>query len=837
MRDKIKETLLKYFVEYRLVFWYDDKAEMQDLFDSLEFDDVVKITIENNEFNIMHRVLILESEQKFLIYKPSAKPDNSENWLLDLELTNKEFYTESAALFAQELGIAYELLGTVREHIEFFNNQDRRKKLQRLLDISESQDSLRLKMIASICGTEVEFEKILFELFSELLSDLSESDELFISKSDKYANIEKFKLDKFFWDQVSQKYKYSSDRSSIRNFVIELFTYDLFNGIDNRRLKLNNNATILINHWKENIKYLSAYKTISNELATELRLNSFILNSPPEAILLKDTFDFIDKQILIEIKNRLVADNYNYSEIQTWIKERRNKTFYADYELYYSAVSLALEFFEEISRVDYQIIDYTQGFNSYTKQYYKVDSYYRQYIATTQRLDKSMLADINDKIERIYGNTYLPKLSNSWQSAIDRLEEWQFPGFNMQRDFYNSYAKRFEGGINRLFVIISDAFRYEIAPQFVEMIKKENKYDAELEFQISGLPSYTQLGMAALLPNSSLSFKNDGEIVEVDGISSSGTDNRTKILQKNYAGSIAIKAEDFQAMKAHSEGREFVKPYKIIYIYSNIIDKIGDNRESEHRVFAAVEDEIQNIFKLIKHITNMNGTNVIVTADHGFIYQHTSIDSSDFTDYEPKGELLKVNRRFVIGKSLESDASVRYFAANQLGISGNTEVLIPKSNNRIKVKGSGSRFVHGGASLQEIVIPIVKVNKKRTDDIKKIEVDLIASGNKITTNRIGLRFYQNGLVSDKVLKRNLKIAFYTMDKKLISDVFQRDFDNESKDDAAMEVKHNFTIMSDMSSLDDKTVLLVFEEILDDKSIIYKEIEFTLALSFYNEFDD
>lgn len=58
-----------------------------------------------------------------------------------------------------------------------------------------------------------------------------------------------------------------------------------------------------------------------------------------------------------------------------------------------------------------------------------------------------------------------------------------------------------------------------------------------------------------------------------------------------------------------------------------------------------------------------------------------------------------------------------------------------------------------------------------------------------------------------------------------------------KNDAAMEVKHNFTIMSDMSSLDDKTVLLVFEEILDDKSIIYKEIEFTLALSFYNEFDD
>jgi hypothetical protein len=45
------------------------------------------------------------------------------------------------------------------------------------------------------------------------------------------------------------------------------------------------------------------------------------------------------------------------------------------------------------------------------------------------------------------------------------------------------------------------------------------------------------------------------------------------------------------------------------------------------------------------------------------------------------------------------------------------EVQIPKSINRLRLKGSGSRFVHGGASLQEVVIPVLKINKKRQSDV------------------------------------------------------------------------------------------------------------------------
>ncbi|MGK9626037.1 hypothetical protein O6382_24425, partial [Salmonella enterica subsp. enterica] len=89
----------------------------------------------------------------------------------------------------------------------------------------------------------------------------------------------------------------------------------------------------------------------------------------------------------------------------------------------------------------------------------------------------------------------------------------------------------------------------------------------------------------------------------------------------------------------------------------------------------------------------------------GFIYQHHGIDESDFTASVHSGDVWKENRRFVLGKNLTGDKSTKAFAASQLNLSGDVMALLPKSINRLRIKGAGSRFVHGGATLQEIVIP------------------------------------------------------------------------------------------------------------------------------------
>jgi len=39
---------------------------------------------------------------------------------------------------------------------------------------------------------------------------------------------------------------------------------------------------------------------------------------------------------------------------------------------------------------------------------------------------------------------------------------------------------------------------------------------------------------------------------------------------------------------------------------------------------------LQELLTLIKKLTAANATNILVTADHGFIYQNRPIDESDF---------------------------------------------------------------------------------------------------------------------------------------------------------------------------------------------------------------
>jgi hypothetical protein len=127
-----------------------------------------------------------------------------------------------------------------------------------------------------------------------------------------------------------------------------------------------------------------------------------------------------------------------------------------------------------------------------------------------------------------------------------------------------------------------------------------------------------------------------------------------------------------------------------------------------------------------KRLAAANATNFIVTADHGFLFQYKPIQESDFLSTEAEGSDIRYHdRRFVLGKGLKQQSSFKSYNARDIGIDGDMEIQIPKSMNRLRKQGSGSRFVHGGTTLQEVVIPIVKVNKKRQSDTTRIDVEVL----------------------------------------------------------------------------------------------------------------
>ena len=112
---------------------------------------------------------------------------------------------------------------------------------------------------------------------------------------------------------------------------------------------------------------------------------------------------------------------------------------------------------------------------------------------------------IKDDLERAY-TVFQRSLGQAWQKQLDSMESWPVPDVPAQTEFYHRQVEpRIVNG-KKLAVIISDALRYEVAEEFSRTMAAENRYSTELEAWCGVLPSYTQLGMAALLPHSTLSF-------------------------------------------------------------------------------------------------------------------------------------------------------------------------------------------------------------------------------------------------------------------------------------------------------------------------------------------
>lgn len=230
---------------------------------------------------------------------------------------------------------------------------------------------------------------------------------------------------------------------------------------------------------------------------------------------------------------------------------------------------------------------------------------------------------------------------------------------------------------------------------------------------------------------------------------------------------------------------------------------------------------------------------MLVTADHGFIYQNRPLEESDFAGQEPTGTEITVrNRRFVLGKGLMSTSSFKHFTAQAVGLLG-TEMLIPKSINRLRVRGAGSRYVHGGASLQEIVVPVLSINKKRQSDVSTVNVDILRGATTIiTSGQQTINFYQTEPVTEKLQPQRLRAGIYTQGGELISDQHELTFDMTFDDPRQRELPVRFILTSKADDANGQEVILRLEEQVPDTSHyqIYKAARYLLRRSFTSDFD-
>lgn len=831
MNNRIAQALTKLFERHRIIFWYDAKKELRRDFEALELPGIEKLELANNEFGVKYRLLREKPEQKFLLYREGPQPEYLDNWLLDVQLAQGEFRTDQVGLWLSELELGLEFADVVQAHEEFFKAVKRKESLKRLLKPDDTPRMVQLKMLGVCAGAEPRLDTVL----ESLLAELSEE------RDDKFKLITRCSLDAFLWEQMKRTYGYQSESPGIRDFVIELFKSCYAMGTDGEVL-LASDALVFLRRWKDSRQYEASFESLSDECADLLGIEQDLNSRDFRTLIDLDYFRLIDKKIISELVRNVVDRTVSTGDVALWVRQRRQGHWYQDFRHLYEVVDYAAQFVHMLDEATLEMASMADGIERYSHSWFRLDQLYRKVVYHVRRSGQStLMRALTEQIENLYSNNYLLKLNDRWQGYVDAANRWAAPPVLLQKDFFQCCVQPFLNKDKKVYVIISDALRYEIGDELLSLIRQEDRFDASLEPALSMLPSYTQLGMAALLPNKTLELADsDTGVVNVDGQSSQGTANRIKIIDQAITQrGTALRAEELMALN-RDDCRALVRDHDVVYIYHNIIDKTGDSRDSEERVFDAVEDTLQELVKIIKKLASANASNLLLTSDHGFIYQNRVLDESDFSGAAVEGEqILFRNRRFVLGKGLKPAPELKKFKSAELGLIGSMEVNIPKSINRLRIKGAGSRFVHGGASLQEVVIPVVRINKKRKSDISSVEVDILRGGTSvITSGQLALVFYQTEPSTEKVQPRTLRAGIFTQEGGLISDSHDLVFDFVSDNPRERELQIRFVLTRKADEVNGQEVILKLEEKMAGTSHYkeYKTLTYLMRRSFTSDFD-
>ena len=159
--------------------------------------------------------------------------------------------------------------------------------------------------------------------------------------------------------------------------------------------------------------------------------------------------------------------------------------------------------------------------------------------------------------------------------------------------------------------------------------------------------------------------------------------------------------------------------------------------------------------------------------------------------------------------------------------------IAPRANIRFKLQGGGAQYVHGGLSLEEICVPIVKYAHKRVGQSgftksEKVDVVLLGDSRKITNSTFSLMFFQKQPVSDKLLLRTVKVHFEDDSGKIISDNLRIVADNPSRADNERTYRLVFHLIGTAFDRTKPYHLVITDS---EEQVVLSKIPFTIDIAF------
>ena len=841
---------LEDFYKRRIIFWNDEDGDFKEEVADLELSNAKILMLDStNQFESKKILSFDDQDSNYLVYNPLIT-DPEHDWFLDIKLYSDEYRADQTSRWMQDMHIVNtpELRKEVKYYKGFFNAAGRRKLISDFEESIDKKSTLYMSMLSAVCGAKERNPESIIKSVILAGADLENSAKV---------NLLKYSVSDLFWTMVHSTTGFNSSENidDLTNHVVlsavsRTISSTVLSGLESRYSDIHSGFCYdLVFNWIHNGDN-NSFKTVGEYVTSNLNLADRFNQFDIKDLVDTDVLPVIDEVILSKLMHSIIARNLDADSIMSVVEKRRTAAWYEDYSYFYEGiyqVSLMNKFYEKHLN-SFHHVTAKDMWDTYTSDYYQMDSYYREFhnafSACLQSIHPSLdddFKDLADYAEKEYKNWYLDKLASNWNRVIedDLRSTGKITGLPQQTDFYKDTVKKVDG---KVFVIISDALRYDVACALARQLEIGSTADVSIGAQQSIFPTITKFGMAALLPHRSLetSVQNDSVKVLIDGHSSEMSD-RDGILKAYSENSVALKYRDIINMK-RDEKRAAVNGKDIVYIYHDTIDASSHNDESS--VFEACTKAVNEIVNLVNVIcSSLSGINIIITSDHGFLYTYQELNEEDKMERSSfRKNIIEQGRRYVITDS-EADPD---FLMPVKGIYNKADMLgfAPRENIRIKGAG-GINFVHGGTSLQEMCVPVIKFRYLRSGykalrtnkdkyDTKQVSVALLSSNRKISNMIFNLNLYQKEPAIDNYIPCTYIVYIEDSAGNEVSDRQKIIADKTSTVAKDREFKCTFNLKSQKFSNTDTYYLVIADE-AGIQVPVKEEVQIDIAMAI-DEFD-
>jgi len=714
----VEEEIKKKFIEKNIVIWFDKDNVFSRIFDKIEIN-AKKMKFEGSFLKLRFQVYTEDPnfEKKWLFYVPL--PEEDCDWLREITVL-AALYTDDFEMIYKKLG--YELSPENKEFIK-----------KNAVAIAENPEKYPLKKNIKK-DDELIKEHMFVGLFKESVFDIKNMVLKFINDEEFDEDLEKYKLEfiSLICNKLGEKNIKANSLKELRENLIRTSFFSEF--YSNKEEKDNFNFkdllpeeakvplfTQIIELWQKNTDYKDKFAKESEE--TEQKYNSLLLDIYNYNDVLKvSSFRAIDEYLFDKINTKFEKGSIQINKIFDESEElfniinTRKQLFWAkeDKKNHWVLIEKALNVII-ISNDALTNISPTATkedlIKSYVAEYWKIDCAYREF--TTLAVDNQhKIEDVKFLVETYY-TKFLQKINRSFSETHSHLVAWSEKDIPLQTSFWKEIIEQLPKE-EIVAIIIVDALRYELAKELQDKLKE---FKTTLKPFITILPSITEVGMAAILPHKKMEFVESADQfrVKIDNQIIKDKSDRKKIILNALPETIFFNLNDIESLHS-SEIKKKIKNKNRLFLFSNEIDSMGENVEDIS--LSTFSLSIGKIYSAILKLKQSGIKKFIVITDHGFIFT-SELKEEDKVEI-PSGKIIYKSRRFVIGRNLESSQGVKINPLKE-NIESDLEMAFPFGTSCFKSAG-GTRFNHGGASLQEVVIPCLIIESTAESNKQQLNI-------------------------------------------------------------------------------------------------------------------